>query len=117
MLFNKKNKITNIIAGTAIVAAVTGVILYAYLDDDANERVRGMINREKVKAYVKHTLNGSDHLVNMVNDLSDEEVNTLIGIANKTKATQSHMSEGFKQIINRAKELADDAGEKVNNLF
>ncbi|MCR8969903.1 hypothetical protein ACQV2X_02790 [Facklamia sp. P12945] len=116
-MLNKKNRLTNIIAGTAIVAAVTGVILYAYLDDDANERVRGMINREKVKAYVKHQLKGSDHLVNIVNDLSDEEVNTLVGIANKTKATQSQMSEGFIQIINRAKELADDAGEKMHNLF
>lgn len=114
---NRGISIGAIIIGSAALATVVGVALYAYLDEDTRQHVQGVVNREKVKAYVRHQLKGSDKLVSMVDELSDNEVNTLVGLANKTNEAGNRMSEGFNEIIKRAKEVANDASDKVQDLM
>lgn len=112
----RKRLVGAIIAGSA-VAVIAGLALYTYLDEDMRERVTGVVNREKVKAYVKHNIKDSSHLVDMVDDLSDTEINTLMKIVDKSSNVGKNVSEGFNTLVDRTKEIALNATQKVNDFI
>lgn len=103
--------------GTAAVAAVAGLAIYAMADEDTRHHVQGVVNREKAKAYVKHKLNGSDRLVAIVDELSDAEINSLMKFANSSNQVTSKVSDGFNEIMKLAKDAANAAGDKVQDLL
>lgn len=114
---SKNNGVGKFLLGTAAVAAVAGLAIYAMVDDDTRNHVQGVVNREKAKAYVKHKLNGSDRLVAIVDELSDAEINSLMKFADTSSDATSKVSDGFNEIMKRAKEVANAAGDKVQELL
>ncbi|WPJ90948.1 hypothetical protein [Facklamia hominis] len=114
---NKEFSLGGFLLGSAALVTVAGLALYAYFDEDTHNHVAGIINREKVKAYVRYKLNGSDKLVAAVDQLSDAEVNKLMALADKTSDMSSKASQGFNDIVDRVKEVAQDTGDKVQDFL
>ncbi|MGX7091822.1 hypothetical protein [Hutsoniella sourekii] len=101
--------------GSAIAVAATS--LYVYFDDSARERVEGMLNREKAKMFVRHRLNGSDVLVDAVDNLSDAEINTLVQLADGASDAGSQAQDTLSQLVNRAKDFGQDVADRVSDYF
>lgn len=108
-----KNNWGKILLGSAVVVA--GLSLYLYFDEEARERVEGVVNRERAKAFVKHRLNGSDAMVNAVDKLNDTEINTLMKVMNNTNKAKNKASDAFTDIMDRAKEVTSDVSHKVTD--
>lgn len=105
-------------------AVVGGVALYLYYDEEARERVQGVINREKAKAFVRHKLNGSDELVAAVDNLTDAEVNTLIKLSDsaqdakdKAESLAEDASSKLSDFITHAKDKAGEVSDTVSDYF
>lgn len=75
-MMNKKGQIATVLLGSAVTVA--GLAAFVYLNDSAREKVEGMINREKAKSFVKHTLNGSEALVSAVDHLDDTDRKSVV---------------------------------------
>ncbi|MGO4939360.1 hypothetical protein ACTQ45_04960 [Fundicoccus sp. Sow4_D5] len=112
---NRKGYIATVLLGSA--ATVAGLAAYVYMNDSAREKVEGIINREKAKSFVKHTLNGSDALVSAVDNLDDAEINTLMKFANQAGSLKDKTGDAFSEIIDRAKKVTSDATSKVSDYF
>ncbi|MBG9982847.1 hypothetical protein HZY86_06995 [Aerococcaceae bacterium DSM 111020] len=97
--------------------AVAGTAAYLYFSDEARGRVEGMINREKAKFYVRHKLNGSDALVNAVDNLSDAEITTLVNLADTANNAADSAQDTLSSLVNTAKDKTNQATEKVADLF
>lgn len=98
-------------------AAVAGIAAVMYYNDDVRHRVEGVVNRERAKLFVKHKLNGSDSLVNAVDNLSDAEVNTIVKLASGAGNVKDQAADAFSTILNRAKEVSSDVTDRVQDYF
>ncbi len=114
-MMNRKGHIATILLGSAVTVA--GLAAFVYLNDSAREKVEGMINREKAKSFVKHTLNGSEALVSAVDHLDDTEINTLMKFAGQAGNLKDKTGDAFSEIIDRAKKVTSDATSKVTDYF
>lgn len=114
-MMNKKGHIATVLLGSAVTVA--GLAAFVYLNDSAREKVEGMINREKAKSFVKHTLNGSEALVSAVDHLDDTEINTLMKFAGQAGNLKDKTGDAFSEIIDRAKKVTSDASSKVADYF
>lgn len=99
------------------VAAVAGIAAMMYYNDDVRHRVEGVVNRERAKLFVKHKLNGSDSLVNAVDNLSDSEVNTIVKLASGAGNVKDQASDAFSSIMDRAKDMSSDVTDRVQEYF
>lgn len=104
-----------ILLGSAV--AVAGIAAILYVNDDMRHRVEGVVNRERAKLFVKHKLNGSDALVNAVDNLSDAEVNTIVKLASGASDVKDQASDAFTSIMKRAKDISSDVTDKVQDYF
>lgn len=104
-----------ILLGSA--AAVAGIAAVMYYNDDVRHRVEGVVNRERAKLFVKHKLNGSDTLVNAVDNLSDTEVNTIVKLASGAGDVKDQATDAFSSIMKRAKEASSSVTDKVHDYF
>lgn len=101
----------------ASAACVAGLAAFLYYNEDARETVEGMVNREKAKYFVRSRLNGNEALVEAVDHMSDEEVNTIMKLAGGAKKATNKTSDAFEAVINRAKDLGSDVSEVVSDYF
>lgn len=116
---NGSSKLALILLGSA--AAVASIAALLYFNEDARERVEGVVNRERAKHFVRHNLAGSDTLIDAVDHLSDAEVNTIVKLAANTKSAsktaKDKTTDAFDTIVNRAKEVGSDVTDAVKDYF
>ena len=111
----KRCNVATVLLGSA--AAVAGLALFVYLNDDAREKVEGVYNRERAKMFVRHKLNGSDALVSAVDEMSDSEINTLMKFAGSADSLKDKAGDAFSEIMKRTKHFTSDATHKVTDYF
>lgn len=112
---NKGAKLALVLLGSA--AAVAGITALLYYNDDARRRVEGVINRERAKLFVRYKLNGSKELVNAVDNLSDQEVNTIVKLASSAGDVKEKATDAFSNIMKRAKDVKSDVSDTVHDYF
>lgn len=110
-----KRTIGLVLLGSAV--AVAGISLYLYFDKDARESIESMINREKAKLFVKHHLNGSENMIEAVDNLSDKEVNVLVKLSESANKIKDDVTGGFDNIVKKARNMSDHLGDRVSNYF
>ncbi|AXY24571.1 hypothetical protein CL176_00195 [Suicoccus acidiformans] len=97
--------------------AVAGVALYIYFDETAREKVQGAVNRERAKMYVRHRLNGSEALVKAVDNLSNEEINTLARLADSAVEAKDTVSDTLDSLVDKAKNATETVTDRVGDFF
>lgn len=101
----------SILIGVGVAVAV-GVATFLF-SDSAKEKTKAVVNRQKAKYYVKDKLNGSAKANKVVEKLSDEEVNTLLGTVDKVKDLEDKLSNMTSDFTSFVQDKAKDTKKAV----
>lgn len=104
-------KSTKVLIGVGTTVAISGAVIYA-VSDSLIGAVSGVKNRYKVKQFVQDSLNGNEKILDIVDDLSDDEIASVANIIGKIK-------EGRQKITvtgNNVKEATDEAKRVLMNF-
>ncbi|MEY8445850.1 hypothetical protein [Enterococcus ratti] len=74
------------------VAAVASVSTAVIVSGKIIEKIHHMTNRMKVKKFVENTFDGNEKLLNIVEHLSDSDLDSLMGILEKIKSSKKKIS-------------------------
>lgn len=104
----------NILIGVG-VAFLLGLITLLFTSDSAKTKTKSAVNRHKAKYYVGNKFHGNKKAKNVVNKLSDDEVNTLLGTVDKVNDLEgkfSDMTEDLKDFMHDKKKETKKAMKK-----
>lgn len=97
-------------------AVALGVVTFLFTSDDAKKKAKTVVNRQKAKYYVKDKFNGNAKASKVVDKLSDDEVNTLLGTVDKVKDLEDKLSDvtsDFKDFVQDKTKDTKKAVKKV----
>lgn len=82
------------------IAAIAGITTAVVVSDKVFNKVRFACNRHKVKKFVDDKFNGNEKLLDVVDGLSDNELDSLLGVMKKSMraATKSLFTETISKI-------------------
>ncbi|WP_314061421.1 hypothetical protein [uncultured Vagococcus sp.] len=88
---------TKLLLGLSVTALV-GTTLAVVVSDKVIKTVKETQNRYKVKKFVNDKLDGSEKLLGIVDDLSDSEIESVVGILSKVKDSRNKISVTGKNV-------------------
>ena len=91
---------------------VAGVVTSVIVADKVMTKVKKVSNRKKVKRFVDERLNGNAVLTDMVDRLSDKDIESLVNIGRKIEGGQQHVASYGKTV----KEVTNGAKSKVSQM-
>ncbi|MCD5028190.1 hypothetical protein P7G87_10070 [Enterococcus asini] len=74
------------------VAAVAGIISATIVSESVTDTLRHKKNRRKVKRFVDDKFNGNERLLGVVDDLSDDDLDSLMNVMGKIKDRKKQVS-------------------------
>ncbi|WP_423188565.1 hypothetical protein ACO1PF_08155 [Alkalibacterium sp. f15] len=105
----------NILIGVG-VAFLVGLFTFFFTSDSAKTKTKSVFNRYRAKYYVGNKFHGNKKAKNLVNKLSDDEVNTLLGTVDKVNDLEnkfSHMTDDLKDFMHDKKKDTKKAMKKL----
>ncbi|WP_225744596.1 hypothetical protein [Marinilactibacillus sp. Marseille-P9653] len=84
-------------------AVLVGVVAFVFSSDNAMEKTHSVVNRKKAKHLFKNKMHGGKKSSKVVDKLSDEEINSLMGTVSKVKDIENSLSDvssDFKEFFN-----------------
>lgn len=102
---------TKVTIGLGIMAAA-GVATTAVVSGKVVEKIRHMSNRCKVKKFVNDKFDGNEKLLGLVDDLSDSDLDSLMGVLEKIKKSRKKISVYGDTL----KDSTDDLRERLMTL-
>lgn len=104
-----------VLIGIGAAAAVgVGVLAYFLSSNDAQEKAKSRVNRERAKLFVGNKIGNSDKATSLVDQLSDSEVNNFMSsvnetdeLENKLSDTASNVSDFFDKKTKEAKKMLE----------
>ncbi|MCC5895323.1 MAG: hypothetical protein JJU16_07655 [Alkalibacterium sp.] len=75
------------------VAFLVGIIAFLSSSDSAKTKTKATVNRQKAKYYVRDKFNNNKSAKNLVDKLSDDEVNKLLGTVDKVSDLEGKFSD------------------------
>lgn len=104
----------NILIGVG-VAFLVAIVTFIFTSDSGKTKTKSVVNRQKAKHYVGNKFHGNKKAKNVVNKLSDDEVNTLLGTVDKVNDLEGkffEMTEDFKDFMHDKKKDTKKAMKK-----
>lgn len=104
----------SILIGVA-VAFIVGIATFFFASDEAKKKTKATVNRQKAKYYISDKFDNKN-AKSLVDKLSDEEVNKLIGTADKVHDLEdrfSDMTDDLKDFMHDKKKEAKKAYKKA----
>lgn len=95
--------------GTVAAVGVAGAVIAS---GKIFEKVQHASNRHKVKQFVTDKFDGSEKLLDIVDKLSDDDLDNIMKILGKIKDGKKHVTVSGNSI----KETTEDLKEKLMNL-
>ena len=74
------------------IAAIAGITTAVVVSDKVFNKVRFACNRHKVKKFVDDKFNGNEKLLDVVDGLSDNELDSLLGVMKKVNEGRNKIS-------------------------
>ncbi|MFO8069232.1 MAG: hypothetical protein R6U02_04490 [Alkalibacterium sp.] len=75
------------------VAFLVGLCTFFFTSDSARAKTKSALNRYKAKYYVGSKFHGNKKAKKLVDKLSDDEINTLLGTVDKVKELEDKFSD------------------------
>lgn len=95
---------------------VFGVAVYA-ISDTLEENFRHAANRHKVKHFVSEKFDGNEKLLNIVDHLSDDDLDSIMGILGKIKDGRKQVSVYGDNVKDTTQDLKDKLGNLVDSVL
>lgn len=97
----------------AAVAVGLGVFAYALTSEDAQEKSKALVNRQRAKHLVRQKLNGNNKVLKAIDKLDDSSVNNLLSTLDSASDLESQLEDKF----NDATKFIKKHSKKVKKLF
>lgn len=94
------------LAATAAVAAVATILVY---EEDTVDRVGAYLNRQRMKSKFK----GNNHVTRVIDSLSDNEVETLLSVFDRTGSWKDTVFDTFDDLKDKAVDYKDHVVKKL----
>lgn len=95
------------------VAAVAGIVSAAIVSDTMVDVIRHKKNRHQVKKFVDDKFDGNEKMLNVVDDLSDDDLDSLMNVMGKIKDSRKQISVYGENV----KEATDSLKGKLEGLL
>lgn len=89
------------------IAAVASIAVAVIVSDKIAEKIQYTANRCKARKFVEHKFGGNEKVMDIVDSLSDEDLQSVVTVAKKLKKGKSKMQgygDSFKDSTNELKE-------------
>ena len=91
------------------IAAITGVSVAVLASEKISKKIYHVSNRCKAKKVVNDKFNGNEKLLNIVDDLSDDELDSILNVLKKVKNSREKIADYGESV--------KDSAENVKNRF
>lgn len=91
------------------VAFLVGIITFLFSTDSAKTKTKATMNRQKAKYYVRDKFNNSDNAKSLVDKLSDDEVNKLLGTVDKVSDLEGKFTDMTSDLKDYMHDKSKDA--------
>lgn len=105
---------TTIAIGVATIATVTATVIAS---EKIAEKMHHCINRKKARYFVQKKFNGNEKLMNVVDNLSDKDLDSVMKVAKKVKEGQVKVAGTKKEFKANAEELKAKVNDFVEEKF
>lgn len=102
---------TKVLLGLS-VTAIVGTTMAVVVSEKVIKTIKETQNRHKVKKFVNDKLDSNEKLLNIVDDLSDDEIESVVGILSKVKDSRNKISVTGKNV----REVTEDVKERLVNF-
>lgn len=89
------------------IAAVAGIASVAIASDKLADLVRHKKDRRQVRRFVDDKFNGNEKLLSVVDNLSDDDIDSLMGVMRKLKNGRNQISVYGDNIKDTTSDLKD----------
>lgn len=110
-----KGMTRNVLIGIGAAAAIGAA--FALTSDSNLEKMENMMNRKKAKYFVKDKLHGNEKAMNVVNNLSDDEIKNLLNVVDKVTNLRGNMNHYSGQLKDATTEFTDMLGDKKDDAM
>ena len=86
------------------IAAIAGITTAVVVSDKVFNKVRFACNRHKVKKFVDDKFNGNEKLLDVVDGLSDNELDSLLGVMKKVNEGRNKIGDNIKDSTEHVKD-------------
>ncbi|MFK4565889.1 hypothetical protein [Enterococcus sp. UD-01] len=99
------------------IAAVAGVTATVMASEKIVKKVYHMTNRHKVKKFVNDKFSGNEKLLTIVDDLSDDELDTVMNVLSKVKDGRKKLSSYGESLKNNGESMKDRLMNFIEELM
>lgn len=99
-------KSTKVLIGVGSAIVISSTVAAVLVSETVAEEIRSRRNRRHIKRFVNDRLDGNEQILNVVDDLSDSEIDSITSVLNKLKDAQSKITvygENFKDLTEDVK--------------
>lgn len=110
------NKIRNILLGAGAAVAVTAIVAYL-ASDEVQEKTDATFNRLRAKHFVRNSLNGNDKAIQAIDNMDDEDINSLLETADKFDNLKSQFSSYGDRASDKAQLAMHDVKDRTKEML
>lgn len=107
---------TKVMIGLSI-AAIAGISTAVVVSDKVVNKVRFACNRHKVKKFVDDKFNGNEKLLGVVDDLTDKDLDALLGVMKKVKDSRHKVSVYGDNVKDATENVKDKLTSFIDAVF
>lgn len=110
-----RNTTRNVLIGIGAAAAIGAAI--ALSSDSTLEKVENRMNRHKAKWFVKEKLHGNEKAMDVVDNLSDDEIRNLLNVVDKVTDLRGNVSNYSEQLKEATMEFKGMLADKKDDAM
>lgn len=95
----------------AAVALGLGVFAYVLSSEEAQEKSKALVNRQRAKHLVRTKLDGNNKVLKAIDKLDDSSINNLLDTFDSASELEDQIEDKFKDAVKFLKKQTDKASD------